>query len=155
MSDMERRAFQAYFRSRGKGAPRPSNDPRIVEVDGNEYIILENINGTLAAYRIVYDDNARDGFRVREVSSKWVERMLKVDDDGEGVLVLARCAECGATTVFDFRDVPFPAFRGACPNCGDAQTFYMIDWHDASEVDGEQADAKVRMWWKREEEPTK
>jgi len=124
------------------------------KVDGNEYLILENINGTLAAYRIVYDDNARDGFRVREVSRKWLERMLNVDDD-EGVIVFARCAECGATTVLDFHDVPLPAFQGECPNCGDVQTFYMIDWHDASERGGGQADAKVHMWWKREEEATK
>ena len=48
--DFIRRAFAAYFRS--GGSIQPSNASGIVEINGLNYVVLENVNGVLAVYRI-------------------------------------------------------------------------------------------------------
>jgi hypothetical protein len=46
------RAFLAYFRSRGATAPVPANDSGTEEYADKYYVVLRNVNGPLAVYRI-------------------------------------------------------------------------------------------------------
>jgi hypothetical protein len=46
------RAFAAYFRVEGPTAPEPASSSGVAEADGKQYIVLRNINGVLAVYRI-------------------------------------------------------------------------------------------------------
>jgi hypothetical protein len=46
------RAFAAYFRTEGAHAPLPANTSDVVELDRKEYVVLRNVNGVLAVYRI-------------------------------------------------------------------------------------------------------
>lgn len=50
--ELTRRAFAAYFRSGGEGAPMPAYDSGVVEHEGKRYVVLRNVNGTLAVYRV-------------------------------------------------------------------------------------------------------
>jgi hypothetical protein len=46
------RAFSAYFR--GADSPiQPSGDSGLVEHEGKEYVVLHNVNGVLAVYRVL------------------------------------------------------------------------------------------------------
>lgn len=51
-----RRAFAAYFRSaKAEGAwspDQPANTSYVTEHDGKRYVVLENVNGVLAVYRV-------------------------------------------------------------------------------------------------------
>lgn len=52
--DLVSRAMAAWFRSAaqtGAIAPQPSNSSYATEHDGKTYVVLENVNGTLAVYR--------------------------------------------------------------------------------------------------------
>lgn len=54
--DLERRAIKAYFR-RFENPDQPST----VEVEqrgGLNYVVLSNVNGTLAVYRVLNDDTS-------------------------------------------------------------------------------------------------
>jgi hypothetical protein len=46
------RAFAAYFRTEGAYAAQPSNHSDVQEHAGKEYVVLRNVNGILAVYRI-------------------------------------------------------------------------------------------------------
>lgn len=46
------RAFAAYFRTEGAHAPQPGNTSDVVELDRKEYVVLRNVSGVLAVYRI-------------------------------------------------------------------------------------------------------
>ena len=49
------RAFAAYFRSaarQGTIAAQPANDSYLCERDGKQYVVLHNVNGVLAVYRV-------------------------------------------------------------------------------------------------------
>ena len=47
------RAYAAYFRTEGTArTAQPSSNSDICEHDGKEYVVLRNINGVLAVYRI-------------------------------------------------------------------------------------------------------
>jgi hypothetical protein len=46
------RAFAAYFREATWSPPQPSNSSGVVEHKGKQYVVLENVNGVLAVYRI-------------------------------------------------------------------------------------------------------
>jgi len=48
--DLTRRAFAAWFRS--GGTDQPSNASGVVEHDGKDYVLLLNVTGTLAVYRV-------------------------------------------------------------------------------------------------------
>jgi len=56
--DLVRRAMAAYYRSgRREGLTDeqitiPANSSHVAEHDGKEYVVLENVNGTLAVYRV-------------------------------------------------------------------------------------------------------
>jgi hypothetical protein len=50
--DVTRRAFAAYFRSGGIDQPNSSG---VVEHNGKVYVVLENVNGILAVYRVRND----------------------------------------------------------------------------------------------------
>jgi hypothetical protein len=52
-TDLEGRAFRAYFRSGGVDQPA-SGDPT-VEHGGKLYAVLSNVNGILAVYRVRND----------------------------------------------------------------------------------------------------
>jgi hypothetical protein len=52
--DLTRRAFAAYFRS--GGTDQPANYSGVREHKGLRYVVLENVNGTLAVYRIRRDE---------------------------------------------------------------------------------------------------
>ena len=52
--ELRRRAFIAYFRTRGTAAPVPAKDSGAEEYAGEYYMVLRNVNGPLAVYRI-YD----------------------------------------------------------------------------------------------------
>jgi hypothetical protein len=49
--DIVRRAYAAYFRSGGANHPNASNSG-VFEYEGKDYVVLENVNGVLAVYRI-------------------------------------------------------------------------------------------------------
>jgi hypothetical protein len=53
-----RRAFAAYYRSEPAGGslPEPARTSFLCELDGKQYVVLENMNGILAVYRVrTYD----------------------------------------------------------------------------------------------------
>jgi hypothetical protein len=54
-ADLERRALAAYYRS-APGWPatldQPSGGAFVVEHDGRLYVVLSNVRGTLAVYRV-------------------------------------------------------------------------------------------------------
>lgn len=52
MFDITERAFRAYFRSAGDHAAQPSKDADFFTVKDKEYVVLSNIRGILACYRI-------------------------------------------------------------------------------------------------------
>lgn len=49
-----KRAFAAYFRGAGalESRPIPSNDSYVMEHEGKHYVVLKNVNGILAVYRV-------------------------------------------------------------------------------------------------------
>lgn len=53
------RAFAAYFRSAAReGIPSPdmpANDSHLCELGGKRYVVLHNVNGVLAVYRVRND----------------------------------------------------------------------------------------------------
>lgn len=51
--DVTRRAFAAYFRS--GGIDQPAKSSGVVEHNGKAYVVLENVNGILAVYRVRND----------------------------------------------------------------------------------------------------
>ena len=51
------RALAAYFRS--GGIDRPSSDSGEYELNGRHYVVLRNIKGTLAVYRVKNDGYLR------------------------------------------------------------------------------------------------
>lgn len=53
-----KRAMAAYWRSaKREGAQYsiPANDSYLAEVDGRSYVVLQNVNGVLAVYRVRND----------------------------------------------------------------------------------------------------
>jgi len=54
MNDMVKRAMAAWFRSGGTDQPGTS-DSDVREHAGKEYVVLGNVNGILAVYRIKND----------------------------------------------------------------------------------------------------
>ncbi len=50
MDELTGRAFAAYFRS--GGTDQPGNDSGPAELDGRQYVVLRNVNGVLAVYRV-------------------------------------------------------------------------------------------------------
>ena len=52
-----RRAFAAYYRSgpAGGSLPEPANTSFLCELDGKQYVVLENFAGILAVYRVRND----------------------------------------------------------------------------------------------------
>lgn len=53
-SDLERRAFAAYFRSGGTEQPSATISG-VEEHDGKTYVVLRNVSGLLACYRVRND----------------------------------------------------------------------------------------------------
>ncbi len=54
---LTRRAFAAYFRS--GGVDQPANTSGVVKWDGVWYVVLHNVRGTLAVYRVTKDGRLR------------------------------------------------------------------------------------------------
>jgi hypothetical protein len=55
MDDLTRRAFAAWFRSENDGeasVDQPSNHSGPVEHNGKTYVVLRNVRGTMAVYRV-------------------------------------------------------------------------------------------------------
>ena len=50
MDGLTYRAFGAYFRS--GGVAQPANDSGPITDTGREYVVLRNVNGILAVYRV-------------------------------------------------------------------------------------------------------
>ena len=50
MDELTGRAFAAYFRS--GGVDQPGNDSGTVELEGRRYVVLRNVTGVLAVYRV-------------------------------------------------------------------------------------------------------
>ncbi len=50
---LTRRAFAAYFRS--GHSDQPANTSGVQTVDGRRYVVLRNVNGVLAVYRVRND----------------------------------------------------------------------------------------------------
>ncbi|NPV89241.1 MAG: hypothetical protein HPY50_00515 [Firmicutes bacterium] len=46
------RAISAYYRTGGPNMQQPSNSSEEVEYNGKYYVVLRNVNGILAVYRI-------------------------------------------------------------------------------------------------------
>lgn len=57
--EIEDRIFRAYFRRFGKYAYMPSGSIEYIEIEGNAYAVLSNVNGILAVYRINNDGSLR------------------------------------------------------------------------------------------------
>jgi hypothetical protein len=56
--DVTRRAFAAYFRAAtasGEIMQQPANTSGYLEHNGKGYVVLENVRGTLAVYRVRND----------------------------------------------------------------------------------------------------
>ena len=49
--NLSSRALAAYYRAAGDGAMQPS-EPEVVEHMGLQYVVLSNVNGVLAVYRV-------------------------------------------------------------------------------------------------------
>jgi len=50
-----RRAIAAWYRAPGShshGTVLPSNSSYLCEIDGKQYVVLNNVNGVLAVYRV-------------------------------------------------------------------------------------------------------
>jgi hypothetical protein len=52
MDDLTSRAFAAYFRSESGIVDQPANDSGPAEWAGKQYVVLRNVNGVLAVYRV-------------------------------------------------------------------------------------------------------
>jgi hypothetical protein len=52
MDDLTRRAFAAYFRGASHDIDQPANYSGPAEFEGRQYVVLRNVNGTLAVYRV-------------------------------------------------------------------------------------------------------
>lgn len=52
-TDLVRRAFAAWFRS--GGTDQPANHSDVTEHNGHDYVVLRNVNGILAVYRVRND----------------------------------------------------------------------------------------------------
>lgn len=51
--DLTRRAFAAYFRTAAGGVvDQPANTSGPVDHEGKTYVVLHNVRGTLAVYRV-------------------------------------------------------------------------------------------------------
>jgi hypothetical protein len=50
---------KAYFRKHGKNAPQPDRNYEVVEIFGNKYAVLSNVNGVLAVFRVFKDGTLR------------------------------------------------------------------------------------------------
>jgi hypothetical protein len=50
MDDLTKRAFAAYFRSGGSAQPSRYSGP--IAAAGKDYVVLHNVNGILAVYRV-------------------------------------------------------------------------------------------------------
>lgn len=48
--DLRRRALAAYFR--GGDTEQPEGHPRVITRGGLRYVVLSNVNGVLAVYRV-------------------------------------------------------------------------------------------------------
>jgi hypothetical protein len=58
MDDLGRRALAAYFRTASQDnlvVDQPINDPALVEHAGKTYVVLFNVRGPLAVYRVRND----------------------------------------------------------------------------------------------------
>jgi hypothetical protein len=52
------RAFAAHFRSAARQdviADQPANTSYLAELDGKQYVVLENVNGVMRVYRVRND----------------------------------------------------------------------------------------------------
>jgi hypothetical protein len=58
--ELTRRAFAAYFRA--GGSDQPANTSGVAEVGGHRYVVLRNVRGVLAVYR-VRNDGVLKGLR--------------------------------------------------------------------------------------------
>ena len=64
------RLFRAYFRRFGEYAMQPSQQPECVTHEGKDYVILSNVNGILAVYRII---DSLYGFTLKYINKQWFE----------------------------------------------------------------------------------
>ena len=58
MLDHVQRATKAYFRSFGtdEAIPQPASDPVMRAINDKQYVVLHNVNGVLAVYRVRKDN---------------------------------------------------------------------------------------------------
>jgi hypothetical protein len=70
--DLSRRALAAYFRS--GGTTQPTGGGVVQEYEGKQYVVLSNVRGTLAVYR-VRNDGMLKGLRrpPRELAPDWYD----------------------------------------------------------------------------------
>jgi hypothetical protein len=60
--ELLRRAIAAHFRSGGEYADMPSRNSEVRDFEEKQYVVLRNVNGTLAVYR-VRNDGVLKGLR--------------------------------------------------------------------------------------------
>jgi len=53
--NLMRRAMAAYYRGADSGVMQPSKSSGVESVDGKHYVVLRNVNGLLAVYRVRND----------------------------------------------------------------------------------------------------
>jgi hypothetical protein len=52
VDDYLNRAITAYYRFGGEFLQQPANTSGVTEHNGKQYVVLKNVNGVLAVYRI-------------------------------------------------------------------------------------------------------
>jgi hypothetical protein len=67
--DLTRRAFAAWFRA--GNIEQPASTSGVREHEGKYYVVLENVNGTLAVYRVRNDEKLK---RLRRWPQEVAER---------------------------------------------------------------------------------
>ncbi|MHB1740536.1 MAG: hypothetical protein ACYCXA_13890 [Actinomycetes bacterium] len=72
-SDLRRRAMAAYFRTgQGSTLDQPAHGGDVVEHEGRLYVVLSNVRGTLAVYRVRNDGMLRAMRRPpHEIAPDW------------------------------------------------------------------------------------
>jgi hypothetical protein len=68
-NDLTRRAFAAYFRA--GGTDQPAGTSGQVEHNGRRYVVLHNVNGTLAVYRILNNGRLKGLRRWPRAVEQW------------------------------------------------------------------------------------
>lgn len=72
-ADLTRRAYAAYFRA--GGTEQPANTSGVVEHEDKLYVVLHNVRGTLAVYRVRNDGALKRMRRWPSAVEAWLDQV--------------------------------------------------------------------------------